>query len=88
MLAALVFLASSGGAVAETCAYAGGWALRVSSSACPASVPHPCGTGILQARCCPSGLVCSGEGNSQGNYCCLAGPPVSPLGRRHASAGP
>ena len=67
----------SGATVAtSTCAYAGGWSLRI-AALCPPTAPVSCGTG-LQNRCCPSGFECVGSGVYQGNYCCLSGKNCQP----------
>lgn len=59
----------------DTCAYKGGWSLRVDSQSCPPSAPVSCDKGA-QPRCCPSGMECAGVGDYVGNYCCAEGLPL------------
>lgn len=57
---------------AIACTFEGGWSLRVDASYCPIDAPVNCGKG-LQRRCCPHGLICAGEGDFGGQYCCKPG---------------
>ncbi|PVH94192.1 hypothetical protein DM02DRAFT_676360 [Periconia macrospinosa] len=67
----------------NVCSYQGGWALRVQDRTCPIDAPVNCGVGA-QLRCCANGLVCAGEGDYGGNYCCKEGEDC----RKNAEAKP